>query len=380
LLEKPVVSNQVFRLFVIRPCLFINKQVYKYEQSLNEHFLDMPFRFFQRIRIAPGLTLNLSKGGVSVSAGPRGARFTAGTSGTRATVGLPGSGLHYTVLNPHKKLTQAPRPAAAPKLGWLQRITLPKADQAFVQGWQAWGQGQTAKAVESFESVPAQSAAGPDAAWSAALFYTQQEQFDKAAALLRQALQTPHQLGKAFEQHGMSPRVQVPVTPNVQATMQPCAQSAQLLLAEVLQSQGQRNAALRTLEALIPSQAAAQVDPVVLAAYGELALEANDASATQRFLTVAATVGNDTPVHTVVMYYRAQALVNQGLHTAALEVLSPGLRRTKDRSPDLLLNIRHLRAQVYQALGRKAQARADLERIYAEDPGFEGVAEALGLS
>ena len=53
----------------------------------------MPFRFFQRIRIAPGLTLNLSKGGVSVSAGPRGAKFTVGTSGTRATVGLPGTGL-----------------------------------------------------------------------------------------------------------------------------------------------------------------------------------------------------------------------------------------------------------------------------------------------
>jgi len=349
----------------------------------------MPFRFFQRIRIAQGLTLNLSKGGVSISAGPRGARLTTGTSGTRATVGLPGSGLHYTVLNPHKKLlggnqasktTKASTHGNTPQLGWLQRLTLPKADKAFVQGWQAWGQGQIAEALGLFESVPTSSAAGPDAAWSAALFYTQQEQFDKAAALLRQALQTPHQLGKAFEQHGMSPRVKVPVTPDVQATMQPCAQSAQLLLAEVLQSQGQRDAALRTLEALIPSQAAAQVDPVVLAAYGELALEANDASATQRFLKVAAAVGNDTPVHTVVMYYRAQALVNQGLHTAALEVLSPALRRTKDRSPELLLNIRHLRAQVYQTLGRKVQARADLERIYAEDPGFEGVAEALGLS
>jgi len=85
-------------------------------------------------------------------------------------------------------------------------------------------------------------------------------------------------------------------------------------------------------------------------------------------------------VHTVVMYYRAQTLVKQGLNTAALEVLSPALRRTKDRSPDLLLNIRHLRAQVYEALGRKAQARADLERIFAEDPSYESFAGALGLS
>ncbi len=63
----------------------------------------MPFRFFQRIRIAPGLTLNLSKGGVSVSARPRGARLTADTRGTLATVGLPCSGLHYTRSQPAQK-------------------------------------------------------------------------------------------------------------------------------------------------------------------------------------------------------------------------------------------------------------------------------------
>ncbi|WP_180684251.1 DUF4236 domain-containing protein [Tepidicella baoligensis] len=49
----------------------------------------MSFRFFRRFRIAPGLILHLSKGGVSVCAGPRGAKFTASTRGTRATVGWP---------------------------------------------------------------------------------------------------------------------------------------------------------------------------------------------------------------------------------------------------------------------------------------------------
>jgi hypothetical protein len=38
-----------------------------------------------------------------MSAGPRGAKLTVGTSGAQATAGLPGAGLHYTVLNPHKK-------------------------------------------------------------------------------------------------------------------------------------------------------------------------------------------------------------------------------------------------------------------------------------
>lgn len=53
----------------------------------------MALRFQRRIKIAPGLRLNISKGGVSVSAGPRGASVTAGKSGLFANAGLPGTGL-----------------------------------------------------------------------------------------------------------------------------------------------------------------------------------------------------------------------------------------------------------------------------------------------
>jgi hypothetical protein len=56
----------------------------------------VPFRFRRSITLIKGLTLNLSKSGPSISAGPRGARVTLGRSGLRATAGLPGSGLSYT--------------------------------------------------------------------------------------------------------------------------------------------------------------------------------------------------------------------------------------------------------------------------------------------
>jgi len=54
----------------------------------------MAFRFWRRIKIAPEVTLNLSKSGGSLSFGPRGAKFTIGPKGKRATVGLPGTGLY----------------------------------------------------------------------------------------------------------------------------------------------------------------------------------------------------------------------------------------------------------------------------------------------
>ena len=52
-------------------------------------------RFQRRIGIAPGLRLNLSKSGVSLSAGVKGLHTTIGRA-PRVTIGLPGSGLSYT--------------------------------------------------------------------------------------------------------------------------------------------------------------------------------------------------------------------------------------------------------------------------------------------
>lgn len=56
----------------------------------------MGLRFRRRLRIVPGLSLNLSKSGPSVSVGVRGAHVTYGARGRRTTVGLPGTGLSYT--------------------------------------------------------------------------------------------------------------------------------------------------------------------------------------------------------------------------------------------------------------------------------------------
>lgn len=56
----------------------------------------MAFRLFRRFKIAPGITINLSKSGLSASAGVRGARVTLGPRGVRRTVGIPGTGISYS--------------------------------------------------------------------------------------------------------------------------------------------------------------------------------------------------------------------------------------------------------------------------------------------
>lgn len=55
----------------------------------------MAFRFQKRIKIAPGLRLNISKTGISTSVGTNGATVNLGKDGAQSTVGLPGTGLSY---------------------------------------------------------------------------------------------------------------------------------------------------------------------------------------------------------------------------------------------------------------------------------------------
>ena len=57
----------------------------------------MSFRFWRRIRLAPGLTLNLSKSMASLSVSPQGAEYTISPRGNRAKAGLMGTGLFHTV-------------------------------------------------------------------------------------------------------------------------------------------------------------------------------------------------------------------------------------------------------------------------------------------
>ena len=59
----------------------------------------MGFRLFRRIRLAPGVSLNLSKSGLSTSFGRRGYHVTVGHGHLRSTVGLPGTGMYWTSVS-----------------------------------------------------------------------------------------------------------------------------------------------------------------------------------------------------------------------------------------------------------------------------------------
>jgi Tfp pilus assembly protein PilF len=85
---------------------------------------------------------------------------------------------------------------------------------------------------------------------------------------------------------------------------------------------------------------------------------------------------NEDDASALLCVFRGSAFREQGFHDAAHEALKEALRsRSREAA------IRHLalseRAANYMAQGKKSQARKDLERILAEDSGYEGVREQL---
>ena len=55
----------------------------------------MGLRFRRSFKLAPGLRMNLSRSGLSWSAGPRGASMSFGQRGVASNLGIPGTGLSY---------------------------------------------------------------------------------------------------------------------------------------------------------------------------------------------------------------------------------------------------------------------------------------------
>lgn len=69
----------------------------------------MALRFRKRIRIAPGVHINLSKTGVSTTLGPRGASINIGKKGAYLNAGIPGTGIYARerIAGPKKTSQQA---------------------------------------------------------------------------------------------------------------------------------------------------------------------------------------------------------------------------------------------------------------------------------
>jgi len=342
----------------------------------------MSFRFWRRIRIAPGLTLNLSKSGGSLSFGVRGAHFTVGPHGKRVTAGIPGTGLFYTnTLSGSKhsggRRARAPGSVTARNrltMGFFKRLVTPDDEEALVDGCRELALGDEAKAFEYLK----QAVHLADGAYLAGFMALKMERIDEAERYLSSAARDDEKLGKYFDKYGISPELMLPITSEVSAHITCNREGVLLGLVELYQRQGRLDDAMHCLETL---RRLHPDDVVVCLSLCELLLErdGDTKDAAKHVVHLTQGVENESPIHAALLLYKARALRKLGLSEATKETLTIALRRRKGRSDELLHALRYERAMAYEDIGRKSQARADLGRIYAEAPDYEDISRRLGL-
>jgi tetratricopeptide (TPR) repeat protein len=335
--------------------------------------------------------LNLSKSGGSISAGPRGAKLTVGPRGVRTTVGIPGTGLYYTQSSSlggsgRKRsgsragtpsapaVSPPPRPEARLTLGFFQRLTVPAEERELVDGLRELVAGNDDSALNHLR----QAAHLADGAFAAGFLSLKKNDFDNAIAYFSSALSMDQDLGKYFNKYGLAFEAKLPITAEFAAIIGPNDRGVLLAMVEAFQREKKFNEALAGLRRL---QALAPDDIVVTLSLAELLLDLSpeDRKSCQEIVALGEGVANDSELHAAFLLYKARALRHLGVLQAALDLLTDCLRRTKDRSEDLLRALRYERALTFEALGQPKKARAEFERLYADAPAYEDVAKRLGI-
>jgi tetratricopeptide (TPR) repeat protein len=360
------------------------------------------FRFWRRIRIAPGVTLNLSKsilqGKLSVSVGPRAAKATFGPHGLRATGGLTGTGLFYTVKKRRGKKkragagerTCAPDSATSPSLPpepttaseseqqeireHFDDLSAPPEEAALVNGLRELALGNREAARHDLE----RAAGMADGAYVAGALALEEGRWEDAVALLARALEGESNLGFHLGKYGLDAALEIGVTEEVSALIRPCRRGVLLALAEAYQELDRMDEAIEALEDL---RAESPEDVIIRLSIADLLLDAEEPSRVnlRRAVELGEGVENESSAHGNLLLFKARALRLLGMPDPARRLLSLVLRRKKDRPPELLLALRYERALCSEALGKPRELRADLEHIFSECSGYEDVAERLEL-
>jgi tetratricopeptide (TPR) repeat protein len=382
----------------------------------------MSFRFFKRVNIAPGMHVNLSKSGGSLSFGPRGAAVTVGARGVRATAGIPGTGMYYTKQLPGRgrsRRAAGSRPQIPQRdrltLGFFETVFASPDKLALVEGLKALTSGDESKALEHLREATEIA----DGAFLAGFLAAKEGNTAEAEGHLVKAAENLGDLGRQVMHFGIDAVIPYPITPEITANICMDRVGWMLLAAEVYQQDGMPDKALYCVaETLlhVPD------DPVVRLSLAELLvetaeggdgscraagavvrelagkgamdddgsgiavnelvcdLEAGSERVYRRVVKLAQDINNLSPIHSCLLLYRARALRGLGLSKAARQTLTNTLRRKKGRPEHLMRALRYERALAYAETGQRARSRGDLEMLYASDPDYEDVASRLGLA
>jgi tetratricopeptide (TPR) repeat protein len=334
----------------------------------------MPTRFRRSLKIAPGIHVNVGKSGITgVSFGGRGFRRTIGTSGlNRTSVGIPGTGFSvysYGAKGTTRRRTSAPPTLSAPPHPGIFARPIEK---HFYDGLQAYRSDDLARARGEFQQASALNPRQPSPYLFGALIAVAQGDHATALNWLEWVVKNGHLPDDLMAKYTTTMDMIVSVTPHVLAHAAIDGAGPALALAELYQEAGRLEEAIGLVQQL---HQANPTDAAIRLSLADLLYTDHDDEAV---IELAAGISNDSDVNLGLLHLKAKALLHAGMHTAALAEFTGCLSRRSGRDPELLRDIRYDRAAAYEQAGQKARARAEWERLYADDPTYRDVKQHLG--
>lgn len=386
----------------------------------------MGFRFYRRVKIAPGITLNFSKTGVSTSFGPRGAKVTVGRNGIRKTVGIPGTGMYYTDYSPWKKSAEpsprptgsvparetsetsyrretepvrtpvrtvpppSPPPPAPPAekkppvsetekkltLSFLDRIFMPTAEVHLIDGLKSFISGDYDAALKHLEK----SIFLPDSAFFAGFILLSQRKFDASISAFKSAISEPDGLGKSFAKIGVSIHFRIPITDSVELHIsKPDRRSTLFALCEAYQGAHMYQNAVDTLVELTKIS---PNDLIVKNSLAEIILEAcpgteNETEMLSYVITLADGSEISSPDEASLFYYRGCAQLELRKYREAIASFTKIAGKSLELPLDLVCDIRYQRGKAFNAIGEKLSARQDFLWVENKFPNYKDVRDFI---
>ncbi|MBQ8755746.1 MAG: DUF4236 domain-containing protein [Lentisphaeria bacterium] len=347
----------------------------------------MGWRFYRRIKIFPGVTMNIGKNGTSYTLGSPGMTTNISSRGIRHTYSISGTGISYqTPLKRwsnnstlKKKLSVAERQQIIKQsdyqklnLGFFEKLILSSEEKNLVKGIQAYIIGDILQA----ETLLKKSTCYADAIFILGFIYLNSKRFNDAIIMFEQAERCPKQIGCFFQRYQLEMTLTLSLSPFLSVEFPPELLTAYLAHAEALQQLQKITEACNILLSLYKKN---PQNHLVIISLAELVLKfaPNDTKWMNAIINLTKNVNNETYIQTVMLMYKAEAFTNLGMHDAAITTLTSALRRKADRPLDLLIELQYKRGFLYSKMGKKTQAIKDLQEVFVQDPNYANVKQLL---
>jgi len=348
------------------------------------HDYRMSLRFRKSVKILPGVRINFNKNSTSLSLGPRGAHYTMSSTGRRTvSAGIPGTGLYYSEsANPRTQVARAAKPAASAEQDIHQfdgptptpGILSSRAEKDFYTFLNDVYGGDVPMTPQEIVTKAKELRAQHEKLNYALnilafLYILNDDDYEDKVIEMGQGLWADRE--RAFADpivlkyfRGIRPVTRI--TDGISAAEILNSQQFGFIWVEVLQAHEKFDDALTVLHEMDPDQ-------LVGISMADIELSQKDYDA---LFETTDGITNEDDATAIMIVMRGIAFREKELYDASLECFKQALAK-KSRSQQMLNRAHCERALTYQKMGKKAQARKDLELVLVNEPDNEDVAKLI---